>query len=157
MKLTFNADQFSVGEPINYEISGADVDQLRAAAAELRAELSRYAGVFDIADSFRAGKQEIKLNLLPEARNLGLTLGDLARQVRNAFYGAEAQRVQRGRDDLRVMVRFLKRSEGPSATWRTCTSAPRTARKCPSTASPSSSWAAATPPFAVPTDNGWST
>ena len=106
VKLTFNADQFSVGEPINYEISGADVDQLRAAAAELRAELSRYAGVFDIADSFRAGKQEIKLNLLPEARNLGLTLGDLARQVRNAFYGAEAQRVQRGRDDLRVMVRF---------------------------------------------------
>ena len=106
VKLTFNADQFSVGEPINYEISGADVDQLRAAAVELRAELSRYAGVFDIADSFRAGKQEIKLNLLPEARNLGLTLGDLARQVRNAFYGAEAQRVQRGRDDLRVMVRF---------------------------------------------------
>ena len=106
VKLTFNADQFSVGEPINYEISGDDVDQLRAAAAELRAELSRYSGVFDIADSFRAGKQEIKLNLLPEARNLGLTLGDLARQVRNAFYGAEAQRVQRGRDDVRVMVRF---------------------------------------------------
>ena len=106
VKLTFNADQFSVGEPISYEISGDDVDQLRAAAAERRAELSRYSGVFDIADSFRAGKQEIKLNLLPEARNLGLTLGDLARQVRNAFYGAEAQRVQRGRDDVRVMVRF---------------------------------------------------
>ena len=106
VKLTFNADQFSVGEPINYEVSGADVDQLRAAAAELRAELSRYAGVFDIADSFRAGKQEVKLSLLPEARNLGLTLEDLARQVRNAFYGAEAQRVQRGRDDVRVMVRF---------------------------------------------------
>lgn len=106
VKLTFNADQFSVGEPINYEISGDDVDQLRAAAADLRAELSRYSGVFDIADSFRAGKQEIKLNLLPEARNLGLTLGDLARQVRSAFYGAEAQRVQRGQDDVRVMVRF---------------------------------------------------
>ena len=106
VKLTFNADQFSVGESINYEISGDDVDQMRAAAAELRAELSRYAGVFDIADSFRAGKQEIKLSLLPEARNLGLTLGDLARQVRSAFYGAEAQRVQRGQDDVRVMVRF---------------------------------------------------
>ncbi len=106
VKLAFNANQFSVGEPINYEISGDDVDQLRTAAAELRAELSRYAGVFDIADSFRAGKQEIKLSLLPEARNLGLTLGDLARQVRNAFYGAEAQRVQRGQDDVRVMVRF---------------------------------------------------
>ena len=106
VKLSFNADQWSVGEPINYQISGSDVEQLRTAAAELRIELARYEGVYDISDSFRAGKQEIKLSLLPEARNLGLTLGDLARQVRSAFYGAEAQRVQRGEDDVRVMVRF---------------------------------------------------
>ncbi|MCZ6659168.1 MAG: efflux RND transporter permease subunit [Gammaproteobacteria bacterium] len=106
VKLSFNADMFSAGEPINYELSGKNVEELRTAAAELRAELARYDGVFDITDSFRAGKQEIKLNLLPEARNLGLTLRDLARQVRSAFYGAEAQRVQRGQDDVRVMVRF---------------------------------------------------
>jgi multidrug efflux pump subunit AcrB len=106
VKLTFNADAFSAGEPINYQLSGKDVDQMREAAAELRAELSRYDGVFDISDSFRAGKQEIKLTLLPEARTLGLTLNDLARQVRNAFYGAEAQRIQRGPDEVRVMVRF---------------------------------------------------
>ncbi len=106
VKLSFNADQWSAGEPINYRISGTDVDELRKAAAELRIELARYEGVYDISDSFRAGKQEIKLSLLPEARNLGLTLGDLARQVRSAFYGAEAQRVQRGEDDVRVMVRF---------------------------------------------------
>jgi multidrug efflux pump subunit AcrB len=106
VKLSFNADAWSAGEPINYQLSGRDVDQMRAAAAELRAELSRYGGVFDISDSFRAGKQELKLTLLPEARNLGLTLSDLARQTRNAFYGVEAQRVQRGQDDVRVMVRF---------------------------------------------------
>ena len=106
VKLSFNADSWSAGEPINYQISGPDVEQLRTAAAELRIELARYEGVNDISDSFRAGKQEIKLSLLPEARNLGLTLGDLARQVRSAFYGAEAQRVQRGEDDVRVMVRF---------------------------------------------------
>lgn len=106
VKLTFNADAFSAGEPINYQLSGKDVDRMREAAAALRAELGRYDGVFDIADSFRAGKQEIKLSLLPEARNLGLTLNDLARQVRNAFYGVEAQRIQRGQDELRVMVRF---------------------------------------------------
>ncbi len=106
VKLTFNADEWSAGEPINYELSGKDVDLMRAAAAELRAELARYEGVFDISDSFRSGKQEIKLSLLPEARNLGLTLNDLARQVRNAFYGSEAQRIQRGSDDVRVMVRF---------------------------------------------------
>ncbi len=106
VKLSFSADLFSAGEAINYEISGKDVEQLRLAATELRTELTRYTGVFDITDSFRAGKQEIKLNLLPEARNLGLTLDDLARQVRSAFYGSEAQRVQRGQDDVRVMVRF---------------------------------------------------
>jgi len=106
VKLTFNADEFSAGEPINYQLMGKDVDQMRTAAAELRAELARYDGVFDVNDSFRAGKQEIKLELLPEARTLGLTLSDLAGQVRNAFYGAEAQRIQRGQDDVRVMVRF---------------------------------------------------
>ena len=106
VKLSFNADQFSAGEPINYQIAGKNVDRMREAAAELRAELARYDGVFDITDSFRAGKHEIKLALLPEARNLGITLGDLARQVRNAFYGLEAQRIQRGQDDVRVMVRF---------------------------------------------------
>jgi len=106
VKLSFNADAWSAGEPINYQLSGKDVDRMREAAAELRAELTRYTGVFDISDSFRAGKQELKLSLLPEARNLGLTLNDLARQTRNAFYGVEAQRVQRGSDDVRVMVRF---------------------------------------------------
>ena len=79
---------------------------MREAAEEMKAELSRYTGVFDISDSFRSGKQEVQLRLLPEAANLGLTLIDLASQVRSAFYGSEAQRVQRGQDDVRVMVRF---------------------------------------------------
>jgi multidrug efflux pump subunit AcrB len=106
VKLSFTADAFSVGEAINYELSSRDPAVLRGAAADLRSELSRYVGVYDIGDSFRAGKQEIKLSLLPEARNLGLTLADLASQVRSAFYGYEAQRIQRGQDDVRVMVRF---------------------------------------------------
>ncbi len=106
VKLSFSADEFSAGEPINYELSARDVDTIRAAAADLRAELTRYEGVFDITDSFRAGKQEIKLSLLPEGRTLGLTLNDLASQVRAAFYGNEAQRIQRGQDDVRVMVRY---------------------------------------------------
>ena len=106
IKLNFSSDSFSAGNALDFQLAGRDVDQLREAAAEVRAELSRYDGVFDISDSFRAGKQEIKLALLPEARNWGLTLNDLARQTRAAFYGAEAQRVQRGQDDVRVMVRF---------------------------------------------------
>ncbi len=106
VKLTFDADTYSAGAPIEYWLRGENVDTLRTAAETLKAQLSRYTGVFDVADSFRSGKQEIQLDLLPEARNLGLTLNDLASQVRSAFYGAEAQRVQRGEDDVRVMVRF---------------------------------------------------
>lgn len=106
VRLAYDAETFSAGSPIEYQIKGKSVERMREAAEEMKAELSRYGGVFDIADSFRSGKQEIQLELLPEARNLGLTLNDLASQVRSAFYGREAQRVQRGQDDVRVMVRF---------------------------------------------------
>lgn len=104
--LTFSAAAFTTGEAINFELTGRDVDKLRRMAAELRGELGRYTGIYDISDSFRAGKQEVRLSLEPAARTLGLTMSDLATQVRNAFYGLEAQRVQRGVDDVRVMVRY---------------------------------------------------
>ena len=106
VKLSFDSAQYSAGSPIEYQLKGKKVDELREAAEQLKAELSRYDGVFDISDSFRSGKQEIQLELLPEARNLGITLQDLASQVRSAFYGTEAQRIQRDQDDVRVMVRF---------------------------------------------------
>jgi len=59
-----------------------------------------------VADNFSPGKWEIKLSARAEARNLGLTLEDIARQVRAGFYGAEVQRVQRGRNEVKVMVRY---------------------------------------------------
>ena len=104
--LSFSAAAFSTGDAIDFKLTGRDVDELRRLAAELRAELGRYSGVYDISDSFRAGKQEVKLSLTPAARTLGLTMNDLASQVRQAFYGLEVQRVQRGVDDVRIMVRF---------------------------------------------------
>ena len=116
VKLSFDADTFSAGEAIEFEITGSDIEQMRLAAEELKVDLGSFPGVFDISDTFRSGKQEIKLEMLPEAQNLGLTLNDLASQVRNAFYGVEAQRVQREQDDLRVMIRFpesQRRSIGP--------------------------------------------
>ena len=105
-ELVFTSDYISVGDPINFELRSANVDQLVEAADQLKEEIARYPGVFDISDSFRAGKDEIVLSILPAAEALGLSLDDLARQVRQAFYGEEAQRVQRGRDDVRVMVRY---------------------------------------------------
>ena len=62
--------------------------------------------MFDITNTFQDGKQEIKLAIKPEAEHLGLTMSDLARQVRQAFYGQEAQRIPRGREDVRVMIRY---------------------------------------------------
>ena len=105
-ELVFASDLFSAGEPINVQLQSTDVVALERASDELKQTLGRYEGVFDIADSFKLGKDEIKLSILPAAETLGLTLDDLGNQVRQAFYGAEAQRIQRGRDDIRVMVRY---------------------------------------------------
>ena len=75
----------STGKAIEFELYGKEFDELRSAAAELRVALQGYNGVLDASDTFRAGKQEVQLTLLPEARNLGLTLNDLGQQVRQAF------------------------------------------------------------------------
>ena len=109
VELKFEASEFHAGEAINVQLRGRDLDELRLAAAQLRTELAGFPGVMDIADSFRAGKQEVKLEILPTAKHLGLTQDDLARQVRQAFYGLQVQRIQRGRDDVRVMVRYPER------------------------------------------------
>ena len=94
------------GLPVDIRLTGPDFAQLRVAAREIRERLAEFPGLRDIRDTFSEGKQEIKLRLKPGAEPLGLRVDDLARQVRAAFYGAEAQRIQRGRDDVRVMVRY---------------------------------------------------
>ena len=106
VELSFSSSLFGAGDPIYVQLTGHDVDELREAASALKERLAEYAGVYDITDSFREGKQELQLGIKPAAETLGLSLQDMARQVRQAFYGEEAQRVQRGRDDVRVMVRY---------------------------------------------------
>ncbi len=106
VELTFVSSLFSTGEAINLQLAGPDLDELRRAAEELKLALAQYPGVEDITDSFRSGKQEVKLEVTPQAESLGISLSDLARQVRQAFYGEEAQRIQRGRDEVKVMVRY---------------------------------------------------
>ncbi len=128
VELTFSSSLFSSGDPINIEFSGNDYEVLNAVVAQTKDHLSSYNGVFDISDSYRSGKQEIKLKITPQAEALGLTLSDLGRQVRQAFYGDEAQRIQRGRDDIRVMVRYpeekrqsladLNNLTHPNTQWR---------------------------------------
>ena len=106
VELTFSADLFRAGKPIQIQLASPRTADLNAAATALKDELAGYPGVIDIADSFREGKLELQLDLTDEARSLGLTLDDLARQVRQGFYGAEVMRLQRGRDEVKVMVRY---------------------------------------------------
>jgi multidrug efflux pump subunit AcrB len=94
------------GNPIEIQLRGQDFDQLELAADELKAEIGTYPGTFDITDNFKPGKQEKKIRVKDGARSIGITMRDLARQVRQAFYGDEALRIQRGRDDVKVMVRY---------------------------------------------------
>ena len=106
--VVFSSSLFSAGNPIEVELSADNFDQLLLAVDRLKGKIAEYAGVGDIQDSFEEGKLEMKLQLKPQARTLGLTLADLARQVRQGFYGDQALRFQRGSDDVRVMVRYPK-------------------------------------------------
>jgi len=105
-ELGFTANIISAGEPINIELRSDDLDRLRAASRKLESELATYPSVLDISDSFRGGKRELQIDILASAEPLGLTLADLGRQVRQAFYGEEVQRIQRDRDEVRVMLRY---------------------------------------------------
>lgn len=91
---------------INVELTHPDPETLEAAAADLAVELANYKGVTDIDDGFAKGKPQFDFNLTAEGRSMGLTARSLGSQVRHAFYGAEALRQQRGRDEVKVMVRL---------------------------------------------------
>ena len=106
-KLAFSSIQGGpAGNPIEIQLIGKDFDILQQASDDLKAEITTYPGTFDITDNFRPGKAEMKLKTREASRPLGITLADLARQMRQAFYGEEAVRIQRGRDDVKVMVRY---------------------------------------------------
>jgi multidrug efflux pump subunit AcrB len=104
--LIFSSEIHSAGNAIEVHLSINDYELLQAAAGDLKTELEKIPGVFDISDSYLPGKMEMQLKLKENAESLGLTLNDLARQVRHAFYGAEAFRFQRDKDEIKVLVRF---------------------------------------------------
>ena len=94
------------GKPITLQFASDSIADLELLADDVRASLERYPGVFDISDSFDAPLEELVLSLKPAAENLGITLADVARQIRQAFYGEEVQRIPRDGEDIRVMVRY---------------------------------------------------
>jgi multidrug efflux pump subunit AcrB len=109
-KLTFTTVQGGpAGNPIEIQLVGKDFQQLRQAADSLKAEIATYPGTFDITDNFKPGKPENQIQIKEGAKPLGISMSDIARQVRQAFYGEEALRIQRGRDDLKVLVRYAEK------------------------------------------------
>ena len=104
--LTFRAEIGRGGDPIDIQLRSNSLATLEEVAQQVRTRLASYPTIFDIADTLSDGKQELQVELTEQGYALGLTRADVIRQVRNAFYGAEVQRIQRGRDDVRVFVRF---------------------------------------------------
>jgi multidrug efflux pump subunit AcrB len=97
---------FSAGDAIDFELSHPDPERLKEAASRLAVALRDYRGVRQINDGYTDGKPQLNLTLAPSGRAAGLTAADLARTVRGAFFGAEALRIQRGRDEVRAYVRL---------------------------------------------------
>jgi len=97
------------GAALSVELSHRNVDVLARASAEVAEALDYFPNVIDIDDGYSPGKKQLDFKIRPEARSLGLRSRDVARQVRYAYYGAEALRQQRGRNEVRVMVRLPKK------------------------------------------------
>jgi len=104
--MNYRASFFRPGEPIDVQFSGNSLESLSAIGEEVKQQLTTYPGVFEIADSLSDGKEELRIELSPQGHLVGLTRSDIVRQVGQAFKGLEAQRIQRGRDDIRVLVRY---------------------------------------------------
>ncbi len=106
-EIKFFSKQRMGGETdIGFRMVGKNPEMLQQAAEELAGYLRSLEGVYEVSSSYNEGPQELKLRVKESAESTGLTLSDLARQVREAFFGAEAQRFQRGNDEIRVMVRY---------------------------------------------------
>ena len=94
------------GKPISLLFASDSIADLEVLAEEVRGALERYPGVFDVTDSFDAPLEELVLSLKPAAETLGVSLSDVATQIRQAFYGEEVQRIPRDGEDVRVMIRY---------------------------------------------------
>ena len=106
--LIFFSSLFSAGDPVNIQLSSKYMEDLISAKEDLKTKLVKFPGVFDVKDNYNLGKEEINISLLPSAANYGVTMMLVASQVRQAFYGQEIQSIQRGRDEVKVMLRYPK-------------------------------------------------
>ena len=113
--LSISSNLITLGLPVHFELSHPDPERLAVIADEFVTELNGIDGVFDVRSNLDEGFRELQLELKPAARTLNLTVGHFASQVRSAFFGVEALRVQRGREDLGVYVRLPEEERNSAA------------------------------------------
>lgn len=118
-EITFRAEIIRSGDPVDIQITGTDPKELLGFSEKIKEHLSTYPALFDINDSLDSGRNEIQLRLKPEARQFGVTVNGLASQVRQSFYGDEVQRIQRGRNEVKVMLRLPRDERRNLATLET--------------------------------------
>ncbi len=110
--LVEKAEKFSIGgrnrfgSPVSVSLLGKDLDQLKKAKELMIAEMKSFEALKDVTDNNAIGKREVRLELKPKAYFLGLNLNDISQQVRQGFFGGQAQRMQSGKDEIRVWVRY---------------------------------------------------
>ena len=110
-EVSFQSQSAGSGNAIDLELSGDNMEDLLEATELVKRKLSEIEGIIDISDSNVLGKRQVSLkSLLPEGESTGLRLSDVGKQMRQAFYGEEVQRLQRGRDEVKVMVRYPKKN-----------------------------------------------
>lgn len=107
------------GGALSIQLVGPDIEKLTEVSQLVQKQLATYDGLYDISDSFERSTEELELELKAAASQLGLTAQQLAQQVRQAFFGTEAQKIQRGRDDVNVMVRYPRDQRRSLASLRT--------------------------------------
>lgn len=103
--LTFGSGSH-FGKPVSVALQGSNIDDLEMAKVELKAELVKIPALRDVMDNDPEGIKEINVNLKENAYLMGLTLQDVLGQVRSGFFGKEVQRLQRGRDQVKIWVRY---------------------------------------------------
>ncbi len=104
LAFTFDGETYDI--ELNMNILANDRDSQQAAVDEVTRVLSAYPGVINVRSDLETERVEVELNIKPYAETLGITLGDIARQVRQSFYGEEIQRIPRAKEDVRVMLRY---------------------------------------------------
>jgi len=105
-KLSIQSTIANVGRPLSIDLKGGNLDDLSDINTKIREKLRNYDGIFDIRDTISSGKDEVRSNLKPSALALGLTEAGVALQTRHAIYGYEAQKLQRDREEVSVLLRY---------------------------------------------------